>query len=92
MRRSDLIVFSGALGPTEDDVTREAVARALGVGLQCDPEVLAKLEARFAKRGYKMTPNNRKQADVIAGATVLENPMGSAPRKWLSAMRVTSVS
>ncbi len=84
MRRSDLIVFSGGLGPTEDDVTREAVAEALGLELQSDPGVLAQLEARFAKRGYKMTPNNRKQADVIATATALPNPMGSAPGQWIS--------
>jgi nicotinamide-nucleotide amidase len=72
------------LGPTEDDLTREAVAEALGVSLRRDPEIIAKLEKRFADRGWKMTPNNAKQADVIEGATVLPNPNGTAPGQWLS--------
>lgn len=81
--RSDIVIFSGGLGPTEDDLTREAVAEALGVGLRRDPEILAKLEKRFADRGWKMTPNNAKQADVIEGATVLPNPNGTASGQWL---------
>ena len=82
--RSDILIFSGGLGPTEDDLTREAVAEALGVGLRRDPEIIAKLEKRFAERGWKMTPNNAKQADVIEGATVLPNPDGTASGQWLS--------
>jgi len=82
--RSDILIFSGGLGPTEDDLTREAVAEALGVSLQRNPEIIAKLEKRFADRGWKMTPNNAKQADVIGGATVLPNPNGTAPGQWLS--------
>jgi nicotinamide-nucleotide amidase len=82
--RSDIVVFSGGLGPTEDDLTREAVAEALGVGLRRDPEIVAKLEKRFADRGWKMTSNNAKQADVIEGATVLPNPNGTACGQWLS--------
>lgn len=82
--RSDILVFSGGLGPTEDDLTREAVAEALGVSLRRDPEIIAKLEKRFADHGWKMTPNNAKQADVIEGATVLPNPNGTAPGQWLS--------
>ncbi|HKV76487.1 MAG TPA: competence/damage-inducible protein A [Candidatus Sulfotelmatobacter sp.] len=82
--RSDILIFSGGLGPTEDDLTREAVAEALGVSLQRDPEIIAKLEKRFADRGWKMTPNNTKQADVIEGATVLPNPNGTASGQWLS--------
>ena len=82
--RSDIVIFSGGLGPTEDDLTREAVAEALGVSLRRDPEILAKLEKRFADRGWKMTPNNQKQADVLEGATVLPNPNGTASGQWLS--------
>ncbi|HTS08829.1 MAG TPA: competence/damage-inducible protein A [Candidatus Eisenbacteria bacterium] len=81
--RSDIVIFSGGLGPTEDDLTREAVAEALGVGLRRDPEIVAKLEKRFADRGWKMTANNMKQGDVIEGATVLPNPNGTASGQWL---------
>jgi len=84
MRRSDIILFSGGLGPTEDDLTRESVADALGLKLQRDPQIIAKLEERFAKRGYKMTANNAKQADVIASAAVLPNPVGTAPGQWIA--------
>ncbi|MGA9353930.1 MAG: competence/damage-inducible protein A [Terriglobales bacterium] len=84
MRRSDIIVFSGGLGPTEDDLTREAVAEALGLELNRDATILAKLEDRLAKRGYKFPPNNAKQADVIANAVALPNTMGTAPGQWIS--------
>jgi nicotinamide-nucleotide amidase len=84
MQRSDIIIFSGGLGPTEDDLTREAVADALGLKLRRDPEIIAKLEERFAKRGYKFSANNAKQADVISGATVLANPLGTAPGQWIA--------
>src|SRR5437764_8352658 len=82
--RSEIVIFSGGLGPTEDDLTREAVAEALGLGLQRDGEILKRLEQRFAERGWKMSPNNAKQADVLEGATALPNPNGTAPGQWLS--------
>ena len=81
---SDILIFSGGLGPTEDDLTREAVAEALGVGLRRDPEIVRSLEERFAARGWKMAPNNAKQAEILEGATVLPNPNGTAPGQWLS--------
>jgi nicotinamide-nucleotide amidase len=84
--RSDILIVSGGLGPTEDDLTREAVAEALGVTLHRDPEILARLEQRFAERGWKMSPNNVKQADVLDGATVLPNPNGTAPGQLLSGL------
>lgn len=84
MRRSDIIVFTGGLGPTEDDLTRESVADALGLKLQRDPQIIAKLEERFAARGIKMTANNSKQADVLTSATVLANPAGTAPGQWIA--------
>jgi nicotinamide-nucleotide amidase len=82
--RSEIVIFSGGLGPTEDDLTREAVADALGVGLKRDPEIVCVLEERFAARGWKMAANNAKQADVIEGAVVLPNPNGTAPGQWIS--------
>src|SRR6204780_3480002 len=82
--RSDILIFSGGLGPTEDDLTREAVAEALGLKLRRDPEILARLEQRFADRGWKMSANNTKQADVLEGATALPNPNGTAPGQWMS--------
>src|SRR6201985_1886633 len=81
--RADIIIFSGGLGPTEDDLTREAVAAALGVSLRRDPSILAALYKRFAVRKMVMPPNNVKQADVLEGATVLENLKGSAPGQLL---------
>jgi nicotinamide-nucleotide amidase len=82
--RSDVLIFSGGLGPTEDDLTREAVAEALGLPLRRDEEILAAIERRFAARGWKMSPNNAKQSDVLEGAAVLPNPNGTAPGQWLS--------
>jgi len=82
--RSEIVIFSGGLGPTEDDLTREAVAEALGLPLRRDDGILIQLEKRFAARGWKMAANNSKQADVLEGATVLPNPNGTAPGQWLS--------
>ena len=81
--RADIILFSGGLGPTEDDLTREAVAATLNLSLQRDPTILAALYKRFAARQMVMPSNNAKQADVIEGATVLANPAGSAPGQLL---------
>lgn len=81
--RADLIVFSGGLGPTEDDLTREAAASALGLPLHPDADILASLYKRFAERRIAMTPNNAKQADVIDGAKLLANANGSAPGQVL---------
>jgi len=76
---SDLVLVSGGLGPTADDLTREAAAVALGVDLREDPDTLAEIERRFAALGRRASPNNRKQAAVLAGARVLDNPNGTAP-------------
>lgn len=83
LTRADIVIFMGGLGPTEDDVTREAVAEALSLELKRDPAHIAELEKFFAARGYQMTPNNAKQADIIVGATILKNPRGTAPGQWL---------
>ena len=82
--RADILILMGGLGPTEDDLTREAVAEALDLELHRDPELLAKLEQRFATRKMTMSPNNEKQADILAGATALPNANGTAPGQWLS--------
>ena len=84
LSRADIVIFMGGLGPTEDDLTRESVADALGLELGRDPEIVAALERRFAERGWKMSPNNNKQGDIIAGATVLPNANGTAPGQWIS--------
>jgi nicotinamide-nucleotide amidase len=81
--RADIVLFSGGLGPTEDDLTREAVAAALNLTLRSDPAILVQLHKRFAARQMVMPPNNAKQADVLDGATMLENPTGSAPGQFL---------
>lgn len=83
--RADIVVFMGGLGPTEDDLTREAVAEALGLELRRDSDIAAALFAWFASRRIKMPENNLKQADVIAGAEVLRNPRGTAPGQFLQA-------
>jgi nicotinamide-nucleotide amidase len=83
LERAEIVIFMGGLGPTEDDLTREAVAEALNLSLLRDPEIVGSLYARFAARRMKMTPNNEKQADVLSGAIVLPNPNGSAPGQWL---------
>ena len=85
LARVDLVVLSGGLGPTDDDVTREAVAIALGRPLAEDEAITAHLRARFASRGFTMPmpENNRRQAMVPAGARVIENTRGSAPGLWI---------
>lgn len=83
LRRTDVIVVMGGLGPSEDDLTREAVAEALKVGIKRNPELIAHLYTRAAQRRLTMTRNNEKQADVIDGAVIMENANGSAPGQWL---------
>ncbi|HYL99342.1 MAG TPA: molybdopterin-binding protein, partial [Blastocatellia bacterium] len=79
LRRSDVVVSTGGLGPTEDDITRKVFARVTGRQLILDYEVLAEIRRRFESRGYHMTPNNERQALIPNGAEVLPNPNGTAP-------------
>ena len=79
MSRSDLVVLTGGLGPTDDDLTREVVAGALERPLSEDAAIVEHIRARFERRGLRMPDVNRRQAMVPAGATVLDNPNGTAP-------------
>ncbi len=84
LRRADIVLFSGGLGPTEDDLTREAVAAALRVGLTRDLTVVEALKRRFEKRGIAIREINYKQGDVIDGAELLPNSNGTAPGQWIA--------
>jgi nicotinamide-nucleotide amidase len=83
LKRSGIVVLTGGLGPTEDDITRKIAARALGRRLQLDERVLEEIRARFLHWGRKMPEINARQAMVIEGAEVLPNPNGSAPGMYL---------
>jgi nicotinamide-nucleotide amidase len=84
--RTDILVLMGGLGPTEDDLTREAAADALSLSLQRDNTQVAALHARAATWRIAMPSNNLKQADVIKGAAILPNPNGSAPGQWIDTL------
>ena len=77
--RSDLVITSGGLGPTQDDLTREIVAEATGRKLVLHQDLLEQIERRFRRRGLIMTANNERQAYVPEGAIPVENPNGTAP-------------
>ena len=78
-----ILILTGGLGPTDDDLTREVMAAHLGLPLDEDPAILDAIERRFAARGWKMPAVNRRQAQVPGGAAVLENPHGTAPGLWI---------
>lgn len=77
--RSDIIIVTGGLGPTEDDLSREAFQKMSGLNIVAEPKALYRIEAFFQSRGEKMTENNRRQARVFEGSTVLDNKHGMAP-------------
>src|SRR5271163_5217091 len=81
--RTDIVITMGGLGPTEDDLTRQAVAEALEIRLRRNPDIVGALYARFAARRAPMTDNNARQADVLDGSEILENARGTAPGQWL---------
>jgi nicotinamide-nucleotide amidase len=79
LRRSDAVIITGGLGPTQDDITREALAEVMGVELVRDEEVLERIRGMFAGRGRSMPESNARQADVPEGAMVIEQRRGTAP-------------
>lgn len=87
LSRADLVLVGGGLGPTDDDLTREAIAEVLGETPQEDPALLAWLEGLYARRGRVMPAVNRKQAWLIPSAEALPNPVGTAPG-WFVRTRV----
>ncbi len=83
LKRADVVLSIGGLGPTEDDLTREAAAEVLGRKLQRDENVLREIQERFRRYGRKMAPVNERQAMVPEGAEPLPNPNGTAPGLWI---------
>ncbi|MDD4876846.1 MAG: competence/damage-inducible protein A [Dehalococcoidales bacterium] len=82
-QRSDLVLTTGGLGPTEDDLTREAIAELMGEEPQVSPLLEHNLRERFARRNLTMAANNIKQATVIPSAQAITNPRGTAPGWWV---------
>src|SRR5215467_14029991 len=87
--RAEVVIMSGGLGPTQDDLTREALAEVAGVPLVEDAASLAAIAAMFARRNRVMTERNRVQALFPRGAEPLENPIGTAPGIWMPLGRAT---
>src|SRR5438552_4646139 len=83
-KRSDLIITTGGLGPTQDDLTREAIAALLGQTMTVVPELERDLRAFFERRGVQMPERNLKQATLIPSAQALRNPVGTAPGWWVT--------
>jgi competence/damage-inducible protein CinA-like protein len=79
MNRSSIVITTGGLGPTEDDLTRESVAQVTGRPLVFQPHLMEQIETIFRKRGFKMVDNNRRQAFIPQGSLAIENPKGTAP-------------
>src|SRR5215467_12752393 len=81
--RSELIIMTGGLGPTEDDLARESISALLGETMRVDPRLEAELRRMFATRGASMPERNVKQAALIPSAEALPNPYGTAPGWWV---------
>ena len=79
LERTDLVVLTGGLGPTDDDLTRDVVSDVLGLPMEIDESIVGKIRARFENRGLVMPEVNRRQGQVPRGAIVLDNPNGTAP-------------
>lgn len=82
-RRSDIVLCFGGLGPTFDDITRDVWSKVLGRSLVEQSALVKNIEKKFRHRGFPMPPANRRQAQVMKGATVINNPNGTAPGQWI---------
>ncbi|MCS6864369.1 MAG: competence/damage-inducible protein A [Gemmataceae bacterium] len=91
-QRSDLVISTGGLGPTQDDLTREVLAAVIGVKLVEDPMSLAQIQEMFARRGRVMPERNRVQALIPAGAEAIPNSCGTAPGIWAQAARAILIA
>ena len=91
VERSDVVVFTGGLGPTDDDLTKETVAAALGLTVELIPEEAERLKKHFETRGYVFTPNNLKQASFPKSAIILPNAFGTAPGCIMTAENKTAI-
>jgi nicotinamide-nucleotide amidase len=90
--RADVVITGGGIGPTQDDLTREAVAEVFGVDVVTDPDSLSELRERFQNRGFILTKNNERQAQIPAGAKVIRNPNGTAPAFLVESEKGTIIS
>ena len=90
--RSDIVVTGGGIGPTQDDLTREAIAKVTGRKVVTDPGSLLELRERFQKRGFILTKNNERQAQIPDGAIVVRNPNGTAPAFIVETDRGVTIS
>jgi competence/damage-inducible protein CinA-like protein len=83
LHRADIVILTGGLGPTVDDMTRQAIAQAAGIELVFEPTLWQQIEQRFASFGRRAGDNNRRQAYLPQGGNAIENPIGTAPAFWL---------
>ena len=81
LERTDLVILTGGLGPTDDDLTRDVVSDVLGLPMDVDESIVEKIQARFERRGLVMPAVNRRQANVPRGALVLDNPNGTPAQR-----------